>query len=778
MDDEAEVDDAVEPEVIEPAPVSSTRRLALGLFVTLTVATLPYVEVLRGTRSAMYGDVNDLHVPLYLAAWRNIGNGNLPFWSHGTFAGQNLAGSGQSAMFYPVNVLFGWFEPVTAYRWWLLLHVWIAASGAFLWAWWRWRSVVGATVAGFAYALNGFIVLHIVHMPFVAAAAWIPFVFLGAELLIERWTLPRVALCAGTIAAVSVSGHGQGLWLTLVGVSLLVVAQLVRSGRGVWPWARVGGAMAIGVCLGAVQTLPQYLFSRTSARATLDAEGAFELASKPRHLLTLVMPHLMGGGSDIPGMSGEWTGGDIYHEVANYAGVSVVLLACIGVARHWRDRRVIGMVIISVVALVTAVADATPFGRVVFAVVPMAGTFRGWGRNLVLLNAAVACLAALGVREAMTLSRQALGRVVVVVSVAALAMRLLPLVTDLDGTIAPGGAVAAVGIPMVLLFATLGAVALAVWRPTIGAIALVVVCALDMVSFTVASPWRTEGRSAEYLDAFYGDPEPVFGNPADEPGGVDRWVSDTYVFRMVSLVKDIQGINGYDSLFQKEFSETAADFAFDGYPRRGDFWEPGWLSDVLRVTTLVATPEVEPTDDAWVREQEVEGTDFVRWTRAPRLDEAYLVGDVRVATLDEIRDRLRADDTDLVTTAWVEDDRIGELDRPGSVGTASGSMDEAGRGIYTVDASSDALLVVAYGWLKGWEATVDGEDVPVVRTNGLVLGVPVPAGRHVVRFRFEPPGLRVGLLLAALGLLAAVTPSVVRVWRRRRSGHEADPVDA
>ena len=78
----------------------------------------------------MYGDVNDLHVPLVVAAWRNIMNGDAPFWSAATFAGQNMLGSGQSAIFYPVNVLFGMFKPVTAYRWWLLTHIWVAAAGS------------------------------------------------------------------------------------------------------------------------------------------------------------------------------------------------------------------------------------------------------------------------------------------------------------------------------------------------------------------------------------------------------------------------------------------------------------------------------------------------------------------------------------------------------------------------------------------------------------------------------------------------------------------------
>jgi hypothetical protein len=447
----------------------------------------------------------------------------------------------------------------------------------------------------------------------------------------------------------------------------------------------------------------------------------------------------------------------------------VLLLACIAVARQWRDRRVIGLVALAVFALAASLGGHTPFGRLVYSALPMAGSFRAWARDLLWVNLSVTCLAALGVREAMTLPRAALTRVVIGVSLFAVILRLVPLLTDLSGSIAPAGAVAAVGIPMLLLFSALGAVALASWRPSWGVVAIVLVCAVDMITFTVSSPWRTSGGSPEQLASFYGDHPPSFGLPDDAAGGVDRWVSDTYGFRMVSLVKDMQGINGYDTLLQADFAETAGGLAYDGYPTRGDFWEPGWLNDVLRVTTLIASPSIEPTDPAWVRDRVVEDIGFVRWTRTPRLPAAYLVGKVEIDTLDGIRGRLRSDTTNLVDTAYIEDTAglDGErFDNSGVAGTVDGSMDAAGRGSYTVDADRPALLVVSNGWLDGWSATIDGRDAPVLRSNGLVLGVAVPEGHHEVALRFEPPGLRIALLLAGLALVAALTPSVVWWWRR------------
>ena len=123
----------------------------------------------------MYGDVNDFHVPIYTTVWRTIRAGHWPWWTQNAFGGHSMVGAAQYAVFYPFNAVFGWLDPPTAYRWWMLGHIWIAAAGAFAWSWRRWRSRPGALVSGVAYALNGFAVLHLIHPSFLAAVAWLPF---------------------------------------------------------------------------------------------------------------------------------------------------------------------------------------------------------------------------------------------------------------------------------------------------------------------------------------------------------------------------------------------------------------------------------------------------------------------------------------------------------------------------------------------------------------------------------------------------------------------------
>jgi hypothetical protein len=69
-----------------------------------------------------------------------------------------------------------------------------------------------------------------------------------------------------------------------------------------------------------------------------------------------------------------------------------------------------------------------------------------------------------------------------------------------------------------------------------------------------------------------------------------------------------------------------------------------------------------------------------------------------------------------------------------------------------VSAERSGLLVLHDLYYPGWEATVDGVRVPVVKANILFRGVEVAAGAHVVEFRFRPFSAR-NLMAAAAGLL-------------------------
>jgi hypothetical protein len=58
---------------------------------------------------------------------------------------------------------------------------------------------------------------------------------------------------------------------------------------------------------------------------------------------------------------------------------------------------------------------------------------------------------------------------------------------------------------------------------------------------------------------------------------------------------------------------------------------------------------------------------------------------------------------------------------------------------YSVEAEKGGLVVFSEIYYpKGWKASVNGEEVPIIRTNYLLRGVQVPEGKSVVNMKFEP----------------------------------------
>ncbi|CAB5059550.1 MAG: YfhO family protein [Actinobacteria bacterium] len=772
------------------------QRVLAALIVTLIAVTLPYVELLFGLKTAMYNDINGAHLPRYEAVWQNLQHGRSPFWWSGILSGHNALGAGQSAIFYLPNVIFGWVPPVTAFRWWFFFHLWLMAAGWFLWSLRRWGSIAGAVVSGVVGVLNGVLVSHFIDTPYIAAIALLPWAMLAFDRVVDLAKRRDIALLALLLAGISFTGHPQLLWLTLVALGVTTVVYVVLRTVDWRTVLRVVSACGLGLALAAAALLPQLRFGRTSVRPKLDKAGAFQYAEEPRHLLTLIAHNIMGGANSAFGWHTPWQAGTQQPEQINYLGIIGLALAVIAVVRLGRDRRSIAFLVVAVFALLTSLGDNTPIGTLAFHVLPFANRFRIWSRNLLLVNLVVASLAGAGVRELLRLPRRWVAPIALGAAALGILMTLLPALTSLGGAMLKGreGLIARL-LPVVFLLALLAAVFVAVRDRRLGACAIVVVCLIDLGSFAFSGLWRSQGAPPAESRAIWGDTAPFFGAIVNQPGGLDRWVSDVADSSTLwpsALGRGGPTVNGYDPLMQADYSATVGYMSYNGYLNQPLIWSGGWLPDVLRTTTLVASGYAGAPAPGWNLYGTANG--YTLYSYAPRLPENYLVGGVRVGSLDDARAGLSAPDTNLTQYAYVDRNTVSEADLnviaaahdPGSAGSVlDGAMDDGGSGTWTVFAERPSLFVTSYAWMEGWHATVDGKPVPVARTNALVLGVPVPAGAHRVHLAFTPPGWTTGrnLSIAALVVVALLFLSDVRRERwmllvRRIAGdrHRTGPV--
>jgi hypothetical protein len=85
-----------------------------------------------------------------------------------------------------------------------------------------------------------------------------------------------------------------------------------------------------------------------------------------------------------------------------------------------------------------------------------------------------------------------------------------------------------------------------------------------------------------------------------------------------------------------------------------------------------------------------------------------------------------------------------------------------------VGAEQDGLVVLNETYYPGWTAEVDGTAATVIRANYAFMAVPVTAGYHTIRFRFEPAVVWEGGILSAVGCLIAAGLLLFPVPRREQ----------
>ena len=93
---------------------------------------------------------------------------------------------------------------------------------------------------------------------------------------------------------------------------------------------------------------------------------------------------------------------------------------------------------------------------------------------------------------------------------------------------------------------------------------------------------------------------------------------------------------------------------------------------------------------------------------------------------------------------------------------------------YEVNSDKGGTVIFSEIYYPGWKSTIDGQEVAHGRANYILRAMNVPAGQHVVEFRFDPTSLHVteNIAFVALGLLAllAIVVVVLKIKAYRKAG--------
>ncbi len=221
------------------------------LFLLCTFAF--FGNVLFGTAQFAFRDGAHFYYPLYQYIQAELSAGRLPLWMPYENLGQPLAGNPAAGLFYPGKLLF--FLPLdftTLYHWFIVLHVFCAATTMYRLVRHYGKSEAASTFAAITYAFGGSVLYQHLNVIFLIGAAWFP------ELIRQTLRQKQVrSLSCGPsilIALMVLGGDVQAAYH-----AGLVVLFILGPKKSVKP-------LLLAFLLAAIQILPAWELSRESNR--------------------------------------------------------------------------------------------------------------------------------------------------------------------------------------------------------------------------------------------------------------------------------------------------------------------------------------------------------------------------------------------------------------------------------------------------------------------------------------------------------------------------------
>jgi hypothetical protein len=245
------------------------------------------------TGTFYFRDLYQLIYPKRLELLDALRRWEVPLWDPLSHGGQPFLAEPSHSVFYPSNILYAVLKPIAAFNVAIVLQYLLAALGAYFLARTMRLSKTAALTTGAIYAFCGFALSTANLMPLGLALPWIPLTLAFAQRALrgERgFTILGAAFCAA-MPLIGGSAEGMGMLVTIL------VA---------WTWsqrrtARPRGLTVMGIIIAAalglslVQTLPAAEVIANSSRSSRRSYESFSSWSVPvRRLPELVIPQYFG----------------------------------------------------------------------------------------------------------------------------------------------------------------------------------------------------------------------------------------------------------------------------------------------------------------------------------------------------------------------------------------------------------------------------------------------------------------------------------------------------
>jgi uncharacterized membrane protein YhaH (DUF805 family) len=665
-----------------------------------------------------WGDISLYFLPLESYIRRHLIMGSIPLWNPYVSCGQPLVGNPQSWVYYPTTILLRYMPASVYLNVNTTIHLLLAALGSYLFLRRICNDRLGAIVGAMVYSGSGFVVSKAQFPPMLQSEAWLPWLMILVDRMIDRPRVWYASLLALVVALELYAAHAQIAYMSFACAAIYAIARIWQirkhQQRALTAFRDMGLSLFLGIIASSVQLLPAFQLFRLSARGDMGWYSANRFLIWPEQLINFILPGYFGN----PVHGTYWAAGNVW-EPCIYIGIFPLILSGIAIYRSGRRLAVRFFAALGGVALWLGLGKFGGLFWIAFYAVPGISNFHDPARFAFLTIFSLAALSAIGMRRLRDTGYSNILRLSIVLicglNLIWYSSQLTPAVSHVGLEHAPAS--------------------LALMPPQ--GIGRVFSISHDQV-------WQ------RYIN--YDDYGPQTTRFIDE-------LTDTMTPN-ISMRYGVEEANGYEPVSLEACSEMAV-ITQSAILRQSP--SASSLMGLMNVHAVIL-PAGQRYSGRSVVQEPAEGLAFFRVKNpSPR---AWLVHQTR--RIDSHYRRMNimmSPDFDSRRFAVVQgNDGLGDI--PGffhhesaaelihdmqAVHLISEVSSEDIRG-YADAGSNPALLVWSSAYYPGWQGYVDGKKETLIRTDHAYTGMLLPPGKHIIRFNYAPFLIRFSLYLSLIGI--------------------------
>jgi hypothetical protein len=297
--------------------------------------------------------------------WRDLAieifkNGQIPLWNPYAFSGYPLLANIQSAVFYPLNILFFIFNSKIAW----IIYIMCQPVLAFIFMYLFMRSIslsrYAAIFCGLAFGFIGYMATWFEWGVVGHSALWLPLILYGITKYFKNTSPKFLVLSSFGLACSVFAGHIQTTtYVGIIMISYYAFCSFSKENNfagGLKTILRSGWFILLSLGIICIQVLPSLELLRLSARNVPESIEIFHRFQLPfSRLLTIFAPDFFGN----PGVGNAWK--DNYAEFMSYFGIVTLVFSVIGAFNQNKNELVRFFLFLSGTSLLFALQ--TPFSE-------------------------------------------------------------------------------------------------------------------------------------------------------------------------------------------------------------------------------------------------------------------------------------------------------------------------------------------------------------------------------------------------------------------------------